>query len=104
MRIAQGVSSRRNNFDVLRLAGALMVLVSHCYALTGRVEPLATLTGQTLGDLGVTVFFAISGFLIAKSWVDDPALVRFVIKRGLRLLPALIVAVILTALIVGPIV
>ena len=102
MTIAERVGSRRNNFNALRLIAAVVVLVSHCFALTDSTEPFATVSGQTLGELGVSVFFAISGFLIAKSWLDDPVLRRFVIKRALRLLPALIVAVLLTALILGP--
>ena len=101
MRIADRVGSRRNNFNALRLIAAVMVLVSHCFALTDTSEPFASLSGQTLGELGVSIFFAISGFLIAKSWTDDPVLIRFVIKRVLRLLPGLIVAVVLTALVLG---
>ncbi len=104
MRIAEFVSSRQNNFNALRLIAAVMVLVSHCFALTGRTEPFASLSGQTLGELGVSIFFAISGFLIAKSWDTDPAPWRYALKRALRLLPALIVAVLVTALIVGPVV
>jgi peptidoglycan/LPS O-acetylase OafA/YrhL len=102
MRLAQRVGSRQNNFNALRLIAAVMVLISHCFALTGRTEPLGSISGQTLGELGVSIFFAISGFLIARSWSDDPALVRFAVKRGLRLLPALVMAVLLTALVVGP--
>jgi peptidoglycan/LPS O-acetylase OafA/YrhL len=45
-----------------------------------------------------------SGFLIAKSWSDDPRLPAFLTKRALRLLPALIVAVTLTAFVLGPLV
>ncbi len=30
---------KQNNFDGLRLIGALMVLVSHQFALSGREEP-----------------------------------------------------------------
>lgn len=104
MRIAKFVSSRQNNFNALRLIAAIMVLVSHCFALTGRADPFGSLSGQTLGELGVSIFFAISGFLIAKSWSTDPAPWRYALKRGLRLLPALIVAVLVTALIVGPVV
>ena len=104
MRIAEFVSSRQNNFNALRLIAAVMVLVSHCFALTGRAEPFASLSGHTLGELGVSIFFAISGFLIAKSWNTDPAPWRYALKRALRLLPALIVAVLVTALNVGPVV
>ena len=101
MRIAELVSSRRNNFNALRLIAATMVLVSHCFTLTGRTEPLGSLSGQTMGEVGVSIFFAISGFLIAKSWSTDPAPRRYALKRALRLLPALVVAVLVTALIVG---
>lgn len=104
MRIAELVGSRQNNFNALRLIAAIMVLVSHCFTLTGRAEPFASLSGQTLGEMGVSIFFAISGFLIAKSWSTDPAPWRYGLKRGLRLLPALVVAVLVTALIVGPVV
>ena len=104
MRIAERVNSRQNNFNALRLIAAIMVLVSHSFALTGHAEPLGALSGQTLGELGVSIFFAISGFLIAKSWNSDPVPVRFALKRGLRLLPGLVAAVLVTALIVGPLV
>ena len=80
------------------------MLVSHCFPLTGRPDPFAAISGQTLGELGVSIFFAISGFLIAKSWSDSRAVAPFVLKRGLRLLPALVMAVLLTALVLGPLV
>lgn len=95
------VASRRpNNFDVLRLLGALLVLVSHAYALSGRHEP--TLAGDTLGTVGVFIFFGISGFLVTKSWVRDPRLGSFFAKRALRILPALFVVSLLTAYVIGP--
>jgi peptidoglycan/LPS O-acetylase OafA/YrhL len=93
---------RDNNFDVLRLVAASLVLFSHCYPLTGHPEPVGAATGSTLGEVGVVMFFAMSGFLIAKSWTDQPELVPFAVKRALRLLPALAVAVTVTALVVGP--
>jgi peptidoglycan/LPS O-acetylase OafA/YrhL len=96
--------SRANVFDVLRLLAALAVLVSHCYALTGRPDPVGERTGATLGELGVSVFFAISGFLVARSWAAQPALGVYAAKRALRLMPGLIVAVWLTALVLGPLV
>ena len=102
MRLADRVDSRDNNFDVLRLAAAAAVLVSHSWSLTGRPEP--SFAGDTLGGLGVTVFFAISGFLVARSWHLDPRLAAFVTKRVLRLWPALIVVLLLTSLVVGALV
>jgi len=94
---------RANNFDVLRLVAATLVLVSHCFPLTGETEPFGELSGWTMGEVGVVMFFAMSGFLIAKSWSDQPQLVPFAVKRALRLLPALVVAVLVTALVIGPV-
>jgi len=59
--------TRGNNFDLLRLVMALLVLFSHCYPLAyGRnhsFEPLARLLDDrsTLGALAVDVFFVMSG-------------------------------------------
>jgi peptidoglycan/LPS O-acetylase OafA/YrhL len=102
MNLAERVGSRQNNFNALRLIAAVMVLVSHCFALTNRPEPLATISQESFGELGVSIFFAISGFLIARSWHGDPGLPRFAAKRALRLMPGLIVAVLITALVLGP--
>ena len=84
-----------NNFDALRLAGALLVLVSHQFALAGRREPFAFAT--TAGTLGVLIFFSISGFLVASSWQRDPHVGRFAIRRALRIWPGLAAVVVLTA-------
>jgi len=56
----------RNNFDGVRLLGAVFVLLSHQFALSGRAEPL--IIGQhSLGNLGGLMFFSISGFLVMQS-------------------------------------
>ena len=101
-RLEDRLRDRRNNFDVLRLLAASFVLFSHSYALTASPEPLADVSGWTFGEIGVVMFFAMSGFLIAKSWGEQPHLVPFSVKRGLRLLPALAVAVTVTTFVVGP--
>jgi peptidoglycan/LPS O-acetylase OafA/YrhL len=102
-RLEERLLDRRNNFDVLRLLAASFVLFSHSYALTGNAEPFADVSGWTFGEIGVVMFFAMSGFLIAKSWNEQPRLAPFSVKRGLRLLPALIVAVAVTVFVIGPI-
>jgi peptidoglycan/LPS O-acetylase OafA/YrhL len=96
-------SSRDNNFDLLRLGAATVVLASHCWPLTGSgAEPLERLSGFTGGTLGVTVFFAISGYLVTLSWLSDPRIPAFLQRRGLRLLPGLAVVALLTAFVLGP--
>jgi len=101
-RLEDRLRDRRNNFDVLRLLAASFVLFSHSYALVGHPEPFADVSGWTFGEIGVVMFFAMSGFLIAKSWNEQPHLAPFSAKRGLRLLPALMVAVSVTVFVVGP--
>ena len=102
-RLEHRLRDRRNNFDVLRLLAASFVLYSHSYALTAHPEPFADVSGWTFGEIGVVMFFAMSGFLIAKSWSEQPHFAPFAIKRGLRLIPALVVAVSVTVFVVGPI-
>jgi peptidoglycan/LPS O-acetylase OafA/YrhL len=103
----QAQGSRANNFDAIRLAAAVLVLVSHAFPLTAGndlIEPLFWLTsGQsTMGGLAVGVFFFVSGMLITQSWQQSRGLGHFLSKRALRLFPALIAAVLVTVLVLGP--
>lgn len=100
-RLGERLDSRDNNFDVLRLFAAWAVLVSHSFALVGREEPLHQL-GTSLGNVGVLVFFGVSGLLIRRSWEYDPSPRDFWVKRALRLLPALATVGLLTAFVLGP--
>jgi len=92
-----------NNFDAVRLLAAGMVLCSHQFALTDRVEP-HPFGLLTMGTLGVLVFFAVSGYLVAQSWDRDPHVFRFAAKRFLRVWPGLAVVTLLAALVLGPLV
>lgn len=92
---------QNNAFDFLRIFAASAVLYSHSYALYGLPEPYP-LPGQTYGSLAVALFFSISGFLVCQSWMNDPSFSRFFIRRALRIFPGLLVVVILTALVIGP--
>lgn len=93
-----------NNFDLLRLIAAATVLFSHCYALTGHAgsEPFAAFTDlDTGGGLAVTVFFAISGYLITGSCLNSKGVADYLIKRVLRLIPCLAVCITVTIFILG---
>lgn len=79
-----------NNFDSVRLFAALLVLCSHHFFFLGRAQPAPT--GNTLGEMAVMMFFVISGYLVSESWYRDPHIVRFILRRLLRLWPALAVA------------
>src|SRR5690349_21680692 len=97
------MEQKQNNFDGLRIVAAVMVLVSHQFALLQLPQP-EIYSGMSLGGVAVLVFFSISGYLVAQSWTNDPNVVRFAAKRLLRVWPALAVATGVAALIVGPIV
>ena len=99
--------SRENNFDFLRFFAAALVLFAHSYPLVGRgaEEPLGLLTGyEKGGSIGVGIFFVMSGYLITSSWLASSSPQSFLLKRALRIFPALIVAVLLTTFVLGPLV
>lgn len=94
-----------NSLGLVRLVLALLVLVSHSYQYLGgsmAAEPLNDLTGRSLGEYSVQVFFVLSGLLVAKSFQDSSSILDFTAARVLRIFPALIVCVALTALVLGP--
>lgn len=100
-------ANRKNTFDFLRFFAALLVFYGHCYWLTGNVElePLLSFSGyKDLPDLGVDIFFVISGFLITMSFQRSKTYKAFVLNRAVRIFPGLIIAVLFSALVVGPLV
>ena len=97
----------RNSFGVVRLAMAVAVLVSHSYFFvsgTSTAEPLHEITGHSLGEHAVQVFFFLSGILVMQSFIKRGNLIDFATARALRIFPGLSVCVLLTALVIGPIV
>ncbi|MFZ2113276.1 MAG: acyltransferase family protein [Solirubrobacteraceae bacterium] len=92
----------RNNFDLLRLLAAIMVVFEHSFALLKIPAPFPNIEGMSWGFVGVLIFFSISGFLVSRSWSRNPHVVPFAVKRALRIMPALIVVLLASALILGP--
>lgn len=91
-----------NNFTALRLFAAFLVLYGHAFDLYKLPAP-SFMGWMPLGPVAVYIFFAISGYLISISWTRDSHIVRFVLKRVLRIFPGLVVCVLLTILILGPV-
>lgn len=94
-----------NRFDFLRLLAAWLVLFSHCYPLGGRPhsEPLSSTLGiDTLGGVGVAIFFVVSGYLVTLSIERSYSLPDFIRRRALRIFPALISICLLCVLFLGP--
>lgn len=93
----------KNGFDALRLTAALMVIYSHSSLIGFEKEhPFQIFGYDTYGSVAVSIFFAISGYLVTQSWLADPSLSRYFVKRCLRIFPALIAVVVCSALFVGP--
>jgi peptidoglycan/LPS O-acetylase OafA/YrhL len=95
---------RANNFDFLRLTAALVIIVSHAYALqVGYAAMPAYVPLVLVGQFALASLFVISGYFIPRSWMAQPDMKRYFWKRSLRVFPALIPALIFTYLIVGPV-
>jgi peptidoglycan/LPS O-acetylase OafA/YrhL len=60
-------------------------------------ETVPVFAGTTIATLGVKIFFVVSGYLVAQSWLRDPHPRRFLQRRLLRIVPALVLVVVLTA-------
>lgn len=101
MKLEQVFDPRNNALNAVRLALATEVILWHSFAMTGRLPPAATL--QLLFSVGVDGFFAISGFLITRSWLSNPRLRAYLIARALRILPGLYVCLAVTAFVIAPI-
>lgn len=83
-----------NNFNLLRLIFAALVVYSHAYGLMALEEPTAW--GRSLGNLSVHGFFAISGYLIYESHERSSSTWVFLIHRFLRIVPGLVIALVVT--------
>ena len=98
-----------NNLNLVRLIAALMVMYMHSLALSHAVQHedvMNTLTfGRALsGQVGVDIFFVISGFLIYRSYERNNNIGKYFKARFLRIWPLLAVFIIVSALIYGPLI
>lgn len=105
MKLSEYLISRDNNFNLIRMLAAIAVIFSHSFILANGPkngsDPLAGFLGMPVSGLAVNVFFITSGMLVAKSLLERKSVLFFLVARGLRIFPALIVAVIFCAVVVG---
>jgi peptidoglycan/LPS O-acetylase OafA/YrhL len=94
--LGAAIGTHDNGFNLVRLVCALLVVVFHGYQLNtlraGSDPVTAWLMPNTdLGGLAVGVFFLVSGIFISQSWMRDPHLGRYALRRVARIVPGLFV-------------
>jgi peptidoglycan/LPS O-acetylase OafA/YrhL len=85
-----------NNFTLLRLLLALMVVLGHFKLLSGTAYPHFPFN---LADAAVDCFFVVSGFLIAGSYERSRGFWSFYVRRIFRLYPMYLCIVVIQAVI-----
>ncbi len=103
--IDEGLRRRADNFLLLRILAASMVIYGHARAIApavGAEDIFVRLgLGHYSGDIAVNIFFLVSGFLVTGSLMRQRNLLNFFKLRALRLVPGFAVNVLLLALVVG---
>ena len=103
--LSDALRGHSNSLGLIRLVLAATVIFDHAFPLGGfGADPLYLVTkGQaSLGSIAVAGFFAISGYLIAKSGMSADVL-QFMWRRFLRIFPAYWVVLVFTAVVVAPV-
>jgi len=94
-----------NNFQLMRLCLAGMVILSHSPEILdgNRHRELLTSLFHTLsfGEFAVDCFFIVSGYLVYMSWERSANWRSYLAKRILRIYPGFIAASLISALVVG---
>lgn len=96
-----------NNFHLIRFLAATMVIYGHAYPLTdrGTLDFIQLMTGGLFptAHMAVCIFFSLSGYLIANSVIHSSSYWQFIWKRFIRIMPGLVVALLFTIFVIGPI-
>jgi len=104
--IEQVFNPKHNNFGFLRFFLAALVIFSHGLPIGGfpDYDPFILLShhATTLGSFAVAGFFALSGFLITRSYCTSNNIVHFLWHRFLRIFPGFWMCLIITAFVFAP--
>ncbi|HSN18865.1 MAG TPA: acyltransferase [Gammaproteobacteria bacterium] len=106
--IASYADAPQNNYLLLRLVAALLVIYGHSYAIA-HIPRQFDLIQRNLhftysGAVGVDIFFVISGFLVTGSYLNRRDWADFMKSRCLRIFPGLMVCMLATVFLLGPVV
>ena len=99
---------RDNNYTLIRLVASAAVLFGHSYQLSARPgmrDPVrGFFHGTWSGAIAVEAFFFISGLLVCASVIHSKTPLVFFKARVLRLMPALLVCLLISVFILGPLI
>lgn len=90
---------RLNNFDLLRIAAATQVLVSHTLRRLDIHTPFWFVPFEPFG--GVPIFFVVSGYLISASYERSGTLTNYFRNRFLRIYPGMWACLLCTLVVVS---
>jgi peptidoglycan/LPS O-acetylase OafA/YrhL len=102
MRLSDVFDVRTNTLNALRLVLASGVVLFHSFEVTGQTLGWWP-ARQFMQSFWVDGFFAVSGFLIVRSWMRRPDVRGFLRARALRILPAFYVCLFATAVVFAPV-
>lgn len=92
--------SRDNNYNILRIIGAVAVMYGHMYVLLGYGAP--SLYANEVNAIGFKMLMVLSGYMITQSCIYEKRASYYAVKRVFRLMPALIVYTVLMTFVLGP--
>ena len=106
--LSQCLQQPQDNFLLLRFIASALVIYGHSYAMAGSAGAQGDIIarnswgpGVYTGSIAVDMFFVISGFLVTASYVRRDNIFAFIKSRSLRILPAYIACIFLSAFVLG---
>ena len=95
-----------NNFDLIRLIAAWLVIYGHANAMIPPVYHRADAIAVFLrfdysGALAVKVFFFLSGLVVTNSLLEKKNILQFVVARFFRIWPAFLLVLFFTSFFIG---
>ncbi len=106
MRLSEKMNGISTNVNLLRFVAAVFVIFSHSfYVASSQEDPFSVFcNAQTnFGGVAVAIFFFLSGFYVTKSLYKKNDVKEYLYKRCIRIFPQLLIVVLLSALVLGPI-
>lgn len=99
MKLSNFTRGRDNNFNLIRIVAAFVVLIIHSFTvMKGAFDaaPFGESFRRTTGVIAVDIFFIMSGFLVTASLLNRQDIIEFIWARVLRIFPALLMMLFLT--------